>query len=304
VFPRDLLAAVWPSACARVAGIERARMAKDAVKAGLAVDGHDWVDRARVEVLKALVDAPDGRSAQEIRKAVPMIDVKVEVSPGAFWSGIRVITHLGAGAQIVRGANTAGWQASRPRWTLTRNWLDEVPAPLSAAEGYREIVRRWLYTFGPGTEDDLVWWLGSTKTVVRAALAELGAAAVSLDDGGVGWMLPDDLDEIAEPGPWVALLPLLDPTVMGWRGRDFYLGPHREQLFDRTGNAGTTAWVDGRVVGCWVQDEAGGVHVRLLEEVSARARRALDSEAVRLTEWLGGRRLRSPYFSPAMVVSR
>jgi hypothetical protein len=279
-------------------------MAKDAVKAGLAVDGHDWVDRARVEVLAALADAPDGSSAQEIRRMVPMIDVKVEVSPGAFWSGIRVITYLGAGADIVRGANTAGWQTSRPRWTLTRNWLDEVPLPLSAAEGYREIVRRWLYTFGPGTEDDIVWWLGATKTVVRAALAELDAAPVSLERGSVGWMLPDDLDEIPDPGPWVALLPLLDPTVMGWRGRDFYLGPHREQLFDRTGNAGTTAWVDGRVVGCWVQDEAGAVRVRLLDEVSGWARSALDGEAARLTQWLGGHRLRSPYLSPAMVVSR
>jgi hypothetical protein len=255
-------------------------------------------------VLSALVEAPDGRTTQEIRRAVPMIDIKVDVAPGDFWSGIRVITQLGASADIVRAVNTAGWQASRPRWTLTRNWLDEVPLPLSAAEGYREIVRRWLYTFGPGTEDDIVWWLGATKTVVRAALAELEAAPVSLEGGSVGWMLPDDLDELPDPGPWVALLPPLDPTVMGWRGRDFYLGPHREQLFDRTGNAGTTAWVDGRVVGCWVQDEAGAVHVRLLEEVASGARSALEGEAARLSQWLGERRFRTPYLSPAMVVSR
>ena len=304
VFPRDLLPAVWPSASARVAASEQARMAKDAVRAGLAVEGHDWVARARAEVLAGLVTAPDGRTAAEIRQAVPMIDVKVDVSPTAAWSGIRVITLLGADAKILRGTNTAGWQTSRPRWTLVQNWLGEMPGPWSAAEGYREIVRRWLYTFGPGTEEDLVWWLGSTKAVVRAALAELEAAAVSLDGGGVGWMLPDDLDEIPGPGPWVALLPVLDPTVMGWRGRDFYLGPHREQIFERHGNAGTTAWVDGRVVGCWVQDDAGVVEVLLLEQVSAGARRALDAEAARLTEWLGGRRVRSPYLSPAMVVSK
>jgi hypothetical protein len=304
VFPRDLLPAAWASASARVAGTERARMAKDAVKAGLAADGNDWVDRARVEVLAALADAPGGRTATEIRQAAPMIDVKVEVSPSGSWSGVRVITHLAAGAEIVRGTNTAGWQTSRPRWTLMKNWLGEMEEPWSAAEGYLELVRRWLFTFGPGTEDDLVWWLGSTKAVVRAALAELEAAEVSLDDGGVGWMLPDDLDETPDPGAWVALLPVLDPTVMGWRGRGFYLGPHREQIFDRNGNAGTTAWVDGRVVGCWVQDDAGAVEVVLLEEVSAGARRALDAEAARLTEWLGGRRVRSLYLSPAMVVSR
>ena len=300
VFPRDLLAAVWPSASARVAGIERARMAKEIVREGLADDGDDWLDRARAEVLAVLADAPDGLSATEVRQAVPMIDVKVTVTGGEIWSAPRVLTHLSATADIVRGPTTGRFPVARPRWTLTRNWLGDVPAPWSAAEGYREIVRRWLRTFGPGTEDDLVWWLGATKTVVRAALAELDAVAVTLDGGAAGWLLPDDLDEVPDPGPWAALLPVLDPTVMGWQGRDFYLGPHRDQIFDSRGNAGTTAWVDGRVVGCWVQDDAGVVRVRVLERVPARARRALDAEAARLTAWLGGVRVGTVYRSPAM----
>jgi hypothetical protein len=54
-------------------------------------------------------------------------------------------------------------------------------------------------------------------------------------------------------------------------------------------------------VGCWVQDDAGVVQVRLLEQVSARARRALDAEAARLTSWLGGFRVPAAYLSPAMA---
>ncbi|WP_075834812.1 MULTISPECIES: winged helix DNA-binding domain-containing protein [unclassified Rhodococcus (in: high G+C Gram-positive bacteria)] len=299
-FPRDLLPAAWSSASARVANTERARMAKDVVKAGLAVDGNDWLDRARTEVLKLLTDRPEGLSAVEIRQAVPMIDVKVEGSADEIWSAPRVLTHLGATADIMRGTNTARFPVSRPLWTLTRHWLDDAPVDLESADGYREIVRRWLYTFGPGTEDDIVWWLGSTKTVVRAALAELDAVAVSLDGGDTGWLLPDDVATVPDPGPWVALLPVLDPTIMGWKNRDFYLGPHRNQLFDTRGNAGTTAWVDGRVVGCWIQDETGVVHVRLLETVSASARRSLDAEAARLTKWLGGVRIGTGYVSQAM----
>ncbi|GAA3154956.1 hypothetical protein GCM10020255_035620 [Rhodococcus baikonurensis] len=142
--------------------------------------------------------------------------------------------------------------------------------------------------------------MGSTKTVVRAALAELDAVAVTLDGGGTGWLLPNDVAEVADPGPWVALLPVLDPTIMGWKGRDFYLGPHRNQLFDTRGNAGTSAWVDGRVVGCWIQDEAGAVHLRLIEPVSASARRSLEAEAARLTDWLGGVKIGTGYVSQAM----
>ncbi|QQM19574.1 AlkZ family DNA glycosylase [Rhodococcus sp. P-2] len=304
-FPRDLLPAAWSSASARVANTERARMSKDVVKAGLAVDGNDWLDRARSEVLSLLADAPEGLSAVDVRQAVPMIDVKVEGSAGEIWSAPRVLTHLGATADIMRGTNTGRFPTSRPLWTLTAHWLDDAPVALESvdvkpAEGYREIVRRWLYTFGPGTEDDIVWWLGSTKTVVRAALAELDAVAVTLDGGGTGWLLPNDVAEVADPGPWVTLLPVLDPTIMGWKGRDFYLGPHRNQLFDTRGNAGTSAWVDGRVVGCWIQDEAGAVHLRLIEPVSASARRSLEAEAARLTDWLGGVKIGTGYVSQAM----
>jgi hypothetical protein len=300
VFPRDLLPVVWPSASARVAGTERARLVKDVVTAGLTGDGDDWLDRARAAVLDVLAGAPAGRPATEIRGAVPMIDVTMEATAADPRAASRVLTYLSAAADVVRGTNAGGWYTSRPRWTLMRDWLGDVPAPWSAADGYRDLVRRWLYTFGPGTEDDLVWWFGSTRAVVRAALAGLGAVAVSLDHGGTGWLLPDDLDDVPDPGPWAALLPVLDPSVMGWQHRDFYLSPHRDEIFDRRGNAGTTAWVDGRVVGCWVQDPAGVVEVRLLEEVSAGARRALDAEASRLTAWLSGFRVPSVYSSPAM----
>jgi hypothetical protein len=104
---------------------------------------------------------------------------------------------------------------------------------------------------------------------------------------------------VPDPGPWAALLQLLDPSIMGWQGRDFYLGPRRPLLFDRTGNAGTNAWVNSRVVGCWVQDAAGAVTVRLVEPVPPAARRMLDTEAERLTAWLDGFRVR-PYATPAM----
>ena len=300
VFPRDLLPAVWPSASARVAASERARMTRDVVKAGLAADGDAWLDQVRASVLAVLAGAPDGLAAGEIRRAAPMIDVRLEVSSTETWTAFRVMTYLGLIADVVRGVNTSRWPISRFRWTLMRDWLGDVPAPWEAAAGYRELVRRWLYSFGPGTEDDIVWWLGATKSIVRAALADLDAVAVTLSGDAVGWLLPDDVDEVSDPGPWVALLPALDPTVMGWKARDFYLGPHRPHLFDRTGNAGTTAWANGRIVGCWTQDPDGAVRLRLLEEVPTATRRALDAEADRLSAWLDGVRVSTIYSSPAM----
>jgi hypothetical protein len=78
---------------------------------------------------------------------------------------------------------------------------------------------------------------------------------------------------------------------MGWRERAWYLGPYSDQLFDTAGNAGPTAWWDGRIVGGWRQTDSGEVKLRMLEDVDVEGRRALEHEAARLSEWLGGRRV-------------
>jgi hypothetical protein len=114
-------------------------------------------------------------------------------------------------------------------------------------------------------------------------------------------VLADDLEPVDPEPPWAALLPVLDPTTMGWKQRDFYLDPdHTPYLFDTNGNAGSTAWWDGWIVGCWVQDEDGAVQVVLREDPGADARAALDVEAERLTAFLDGMRVNSVYASHQM----
>ena len=122
---------------------------------------------------------------------------------------------------------------------------------------------------------------------MRAALAAVEAVEVELEDG-VGFVAADDLEPVSECGSWVALLPALDPTVMGWKERAWYLGAHRQQLFDRNGNAGPTVWLDGRIVGGWAQRPDGSVAVELLEGLTPEARARVSGEAERTQAWLGG----------------
>jgi len=303
VLPRDLLPAAWGSASARVATALRARLVKEVERAGIARDGGAWLESARAATLARLADGSE-LSAQELRKEVAELDGRLDIGKGAYAANVsvapRVLTQLGVEGRIVRGSNAAHWRTSRPQWTLMSSWLGEVPEPAKPREGYAELVRRWLHTSGPGTATDLQWWLGSTAGAVRAALADVGAVEVALDRGGSGWLLADDLDPEPEVEPWAGLLPVLDPTVMGWKEREFYLGTHGPMLFDTNGNAGTTAWWDGRIVGCWVQDPDGVVVLNLLEDVGEDARAALAAEAERLTGWLGGHRVSTVYPSIAM----
>ena len=134
---------------------------------------------------------------------------------------------------------------------------------------------------------DIRWWTGWTARQTAAALARLDTAAVDLGDGATGVLMADDLEPVVAPKPWVALLPGLDATPMGWRERGWFLGEHAPALFDRSGNIGPTVWWDGRIVGGWAQRRDGEVAVRLLEDVGRDAEAAVAAAAERLRAWLG-----------------
>ena len=306
-FPRDLLPRVWGSASQRVAQQLHTRLAKEVEAHGIAKRGDAWLKRVNAAVLLALAEGP--ASTVELRGLVPQLAKRMDLAPGkAYAANVaiapRALGTLAATGQILRGVNNGDWRVMRPRWTLTEQWLG-APAELDTPEnGYRELVRRWLRSFGPGTEADLVWWLGATKAAVRRALADLEAVEVSLSEG-VGYLLPDDVDDLPEPEPWAALLPVLDPATMGWKQRDFYLEPEdRPYLYDTNGNGGTTAWWCGRIVGCWVQDPDGVVVVVPRGDPGSEALAALEREAERLTAWLAGDKVSTVYSSLQMKSAR
>lgn len=288
------LAMVQPAVSDRVADNERRRLIADVQKAGFAADGGHWVDRASVAVLGHLAEHGPA-SAAELRAALPELAGTYDPAPGKRWGGEvpiapRVLTVLSARGDIVRGPNDGAWTTSRPRWATTACWLTVTPEPLSPDAARAELVRRWLQAFGPATAQDIKWWLGSTLTAVRKALTDIGAVLVDLN-GTPGYTLADDLEPEPEVEPWCALLPGLDATTMGWYQRDWYLGEHGEQVFDTNGNAGPTAWWNGRVVGGWYQDADARVQLQLLGDPGRDARRALQRRAAGLTSWLDGVRI-------------
>jgi hypothetical protein len=306
-FPRGLLPAVRGSASARVAAQLAARLAKDVEANGIARDGTAWVRDACAQVLAQLREQP--ATTAQLRAALPELERRLTMAPGKRWGAEtpiapRVLSTLAADGAIVRGHNAAGWKVSRPFWTTAEDWLGEPPAALDERAGYAELVARWLARFGPGTEADIVWWLGATKAAVRRALDDVDAVAVELAGGGAAWVHPDDTGEVAPPAPWAALLPALDPTTMGWKERGFYLGEHAAAIFDRNGNGGPTAWWDGRIVGGWTQEDDGTVVVVPAAPLPRAAKGALEAAAERLTGWLAGEVVRSVYQSPLVRMRR
>jgi hypothetical protein len=299
VVPLDL-AAVMNAACTQaLVPAERRKLVTMLEGAGVTEDADAWIDRVGAETLAALHAAGAPVPASQLTKAVPELGRQLRMAVGKKYEGVvgvstRMLFLLSAEGRIARARPLGSWLSSQYRWAAMADWIGELPA-IPAEDARAELVRRWLRAYGPGTVDDIAWWTKWTKADVRAALAVVGAVEVTADTGddpaARAWVLDGDLDDTPDPGEPVALLPALDPTIMGWKERGWYLGPHRGPLFDRSGNAGPTVWVGGRAVGAWSQRDGGEVVTRLLEPVDGDAVERIDAAAERLTAWMDGVRV-------------
>ena len=303
VLPLDLVPVVHAACTRAIAVNERRRTIQYLEAGGIDPDPAGWLERAEALVLETLARRGPLAGA-ELTAALPELARQVPFGEGKTWAGqigmgSRVTLNLAADGRIIRGRPRGTWLSSQHRWVPVESWLGGEIAELDTAAAQVELARAWLRAFGPATVADLKWWTGWTLTATRHALAALDVVEVELDGGpGPGVMLADDVEPVAPPGPWVALLPTLDPTVMGWTLRDWYLGPHRPDLFDTNGNAGPTVWCDGRIVGGWALRPDGEVAVHLLEPVGREAAGAIEAEAERLGRWLGAVRIIPKFRTP------
>jgi hypothetical protein len=291
VVPRDLAAVMDASCTKALVDPERRRLEGLIAQQGLTDDPPAWVRRVCDATAAALGEAGEA-TTRELSEVVPELKLKLRFgSPDKKWAGTvgmstRVMFLLATEGRIIRGRPLGTWISSQYRWSRIENWLGEPLHVIDEQEASRDLVSRWLRGFGPGTLEDLKWWTGWTVAKTRNILQAVGAVEVGLDEG-TGWVLPDDIEPVDDPGRFVALLPGLDPTVMGWKRRDWYLGDHAKALFDRNGNAGPTVWVDGRIAGGWAQRASGEVVYELLEDVGSEATAAIGAEAAVVEAWLG-----------------
>jgi Winged helix DNA-binding domain len=301
VLPLDLAAIVQAACGGAVAARQRRRLET-------MIDGADLDDdpAAHVRDLEratlAALEARGEATGAELSREISALRQEILIGQGTRWEGaVRLTTWvlvlLGAEGRIVRGRPRGTWISSQYRWAPLESWLGGGLDDWAVEEAQAELARRWLAAYAPATVADLRWWTGWTAGETKRALARVETAEVELD-GEPGLVLADDLEPEATAEPWVALLPGLDPTVMGWKHRAWYLGPHRRALFDGAGNAGPTVWCDGRIVGGWGQPASGEVVFRLLEDVGAEARAAVEAEADRLGALLEGMRVSQRFSAP------
>ncbi|HKY47020.1 MAG TPA: crosslink repair DNA glycosylase YcaQ family protein, partial [Acidimicrobiia bacterium] len=92
--------------------------------------------------------------------------------------------------------------------------------------------------------------------------------------------------------------PGLDPTPMGWKEREWFLGPHKKALFDRNGNIGPSIWHNGRIVGGWGQTKERKIAYRLLVPAPPAVIKAVAREAAAVEEWMGDTKVTPRFRTP------
>jgi hypothetical protein len=331
VVPSDLMAVIEESTMPRIAAAQRRLLVKHLRELAAIDDPEPWLADVERSVLRALAARGGTGTADQLSRDEPRLRTTLVMAQGKPYEArqnitSRVLLLLGAQGFVVRGLPTGSLLSQRYQWALAQQWLQagEAPPPAQAGAGRpgagtaragtagagtagagtaragtarAELARRWLAAFGPAPLADLQWWTGWSKSETTQAASDLGVREVDLD-GSPGAVLPDDLDTSPDPGTWAALLPALDPTVMGWLDRGWFLWDHEKALFDRTGNVGPTAWLNGRIVGGWAQRGDGEIAVRLLEDIGADATALVQAEAVKLREWLGDLRFVPRFRTP------
>jgi len=215
VVERDLVPIVHASSTQAVAARERTMLLRILADGGL---DERWLEEVQGSTLRVLGDLGEAVFG-DLAVHEPRLREQIVVAPGrrygaAFAAGSRLLTYMAMQGLVVRRRPVGGWTSNRFRWALAEPMPHCPPEVAQAC-----LTTRWLETFGPAPAQDLAWWTGWRQSDVRRALATVGAREVDLD-GQVALVAPGDEEPVGRPDPWVALLPALDPTAMGWQRRD------------------------------------------------------------------------------------
>ncbi len=288
----------------KIAATEQRRTAKYLADGGMA-DPETWLKDAREQVLAAFREH-GAMSTRRLGELIPSLKVPIELSVGKKYAATisahtRVPLMLGFEGELVRTRPTGSWINSQYVWELMDSWMPGGVGDLDEKESAVTLADAWLRRFGPATQRDLQWWMGWTAALTRHALAGCRAEVVDLD-GETGYVAEGDTEPEPPVEPWVALLPGLDPTTMGWKQRAWYLDPLCVETFDSAGNGGPTIWVDGRIVGVWAQTPAGEFLSHYFLDVPARVKKAVGAEVDRIRDLVGETRFSVRFPSPVHKV--
>jgi winged helix DNA-binding protein len=175
----------------------------------------------------------------------------------------------------------------RPELLLMNTWLG-VDLP-TREEGAKHLVRSYLASFGPATQQDLLRFAGVRVGDLRPGLERLELKTYRDERGRVLLDLPRaPLPDGDVPAP-VRFLPKWDSSLLA------YAPPERTRLLPekfrstvirKNGDVLPTVLVDGFVAATWTVDRRRGLEIEPLRRLTKAERAEVDDAGERLVEFV------------------
>ena len=184
VVPVEMAPMLHHSSTVALIGPERRRLAGWVENSGIADDGAAWIDTVSRKTVAAMrrrgeaVATDLTKDVAELREKITFYktDGSVQTTVGM---STRILFLLATEGEVIRGRPKGTWVSAMYRWAPMDDWLGGPMPVMSKAEAQAAVLRKWLATFGPGTEIDMKWWTGWPVTQVRAAWPTLARSRSS-----------------------------------------------------------------------------------------------------------------------------
>jgi len=219
-----------------------------------------------------------GMSTKELRRALRS---RSNISP--------IVNLMCDKGLLIRGKSKYGWRSNTHTYHIFQEYFPDMNLnAVDETEAKRILIKQYIASFGPVTENDTVWWTGFLKGEVGEILDGFHEETtwVEVQDlKGDYLMHLSGLKPLHESRPkknTVNFLPSLDPYLMGYKDRERYLDhEYYDYVFDRGGNATSTILLNGRVIGIWdiEEDVAPTVKLFLFEVVGEKTRGEIVAKA-------------------------
>jgi hypothetical protein len=265
----------------------------------------DEVEAIHNKILDNLDEKPLRMS--ELNKRIP------ELQKLGRW----VLLLLMAEGKVIR-AEAAHARSNLTSYSITKKWVQGYkPTKLSETEALKEIIRRFIKIYGPVTEEDIVWWLMTTKTRVRKILDVLLPEVDTVElEGVIHFFKSGILDNLVVKEkniPSVWFLPYEDVFPKAFIQRDWYLDdklkrkvfpesvsyywppenpvipPEKHKGMSQAGEIRPSIWVAGRIVGRWeIEKNKDSYSIKhdIYKEVEVNAKKIIKQKKENLEEFI------------------
>lgn len=245
-------------------------------------------DKQYAETSKVILEVLKVQSGLTVMKIKKELNTTLNISP--------IVNLMCDQGLLIRGLSEKGRKSNlHTYYPLNEFFLDLESNKKDESEAKTEVIKWYLASFGPVSENDISWWTGFTRSQVKHAIKVLSNELTTFAASDIEnqlMMLKEDqkkLDNTKTTGKQTTnLLPALDPYLMAFKDRERYLDlEFYNYIFDRGGNAVATILLDGKVIGVW-DLELPFMKVLFFREVKAEITEEVYAKASNMGTFVSG----------------